>query len=597
MNELTEITEIGTILKKKGLSSSQQVDALNAYCKRIYYSDQDSSFLGASNSYELALSSGYEKGRAIAEVYLGFYYWWNNNLKKCTVLLEDAIPILVKHRIYTEYGLAKLITILVLWAKGEMEEAFDVVHKALIEIESITTKNNMATARLSGALGVMYYDLNELDLSLTNYNRAKIHSRSNTDFSFKAYINIGIAAIKKKQNKLSAAKSILEQAIEQSKVHGMWVLEARACYEIGTIFKLENNLERAAEFMEHSYRLREIHHAKPGMVSNLIALAEIEIIKKKNNVALEKLNTALKIATTENLKPKQTRILYLISNLYEEQGDLDSAFTFLKKHNTIAREVELEEKTNRLKNIQLKYTIEKAKKDAESQRKINLELKKANKLITKQKNELATSNHEKEILLKEIHHRVKNNMQIISSLMALQSLQVNDKKLGAELLTTRHRIQSMAMIHEMLYSTGEFSTIDYEQYLKQLINRLISSIKGAENNIEVRVEAKSIKLNMDTSIPLGLLINELVTNSLKYAFPNGDGGNISVVIKSDSQYYTMRVSDNGIGFPADYDFESTSSLGLRLVMNLVVQLEGSLVRSSTKGTQYDITFKKIESIV
>jgi len=575
MNELTEITEIGTILKKKGLSSSQQVDALNAYCQRIYYSDQDSSFLGASNSYELALSSGYEKGRAIAEVYIGFYYWWNNNLKKCTVLLEDAIPILLKHRIYTEYGLAKLITILVLWAKGEMEEAFDVVHKALIEIESITTKNNMATARLSGALGVMYYDLNELDLSLTNYNRATIHSGSNTDFSFKAYINIGIAAIKKKQNKLSAAKSILEQAIEQSKVHGMWVLEARACYEIGTIFKLENNLERAAEFMEHSYRLREIHHAKPGMVSNLIALAEIEIIKKKNNVALEKLNTALKIATTENLKPKQTRILYLISNLYEEQGDLDSAFTFLKKHNTIAREVELEEKTNRLKNIQLKYNIEKAKKDAESQRKINLELKKANKLITKQKNELATSNHEKEILLKEIHHRVKNNMQIISSLMALQSLQVNDKKLGAELLTTRHRIQSMAMIHEMLYSTGEFSTIDYEQYLKQLINRLISSIKGAENNIEVRVEAKSIKLNMDTSIPLGLLINELVTNSLKYAFPNGDG----------------------IGFPADYDFENTSSLGLRLVMNLVVQLEGSLVRSNTKGTQYDITFKKIESIV
>ena len=206
MNELTEITEIGTILKKKGLSSSQQVDALNAYCKRIYYSDQDSSFLGASNSYELALSSGYEKGRAIAEVYIGFYYWWNNNLKKCTVLLEDAIPILVKHRIYTEYGLAKLITILVLWAKGEMEEAFDVVHKALIEIESITTKNNMATARLSGALGVMYYDLNELDLALTNYNRAKIHSRSNTDFSFKAYINIGIAAIKKKAKQIICSK-------------------------------------------------------------------------------------------------------------------------------------------------------------------------------------------------------------------------------------------------------------------------------------------------------------------------------------------------------------------------------------------------------
>lgn len=223
------------------------------------------------------------------------------------------------------------------------------------------------------------------------------------------------------------------------------------------------------------------------------------------------------------------------------------------------------------------------------------DLKFKNRDIEIQNVEINHRAKEKELLLKEIHHRVKNNMQIISSLMALQSRQVNDNKLGAELLTTRHRIQSMAMIHEMLYSTGEFSTIDYEKYLKQLIDGLVASIRGSDSNIEVQIEAKSIRLNMDTAIPLGLLINELVTNSLKYAFPNDAVGSISIVINHVSPHYAMSVSDDGVGFPEDYDFENTSSLGLRLVKNLVTQLEGSLVRGNTKGTRYDITFKKIDS--
>jgi two-component sensor histidine kinase len=223
------------------------------------------------------------------------------------------------------------------------------------------------------------------------------------------------------------------------------------------------------------------------------------------------------------------------------------------------------------------------------------DLKFKNRDIEIQNVEINHRAKEKELLLKEIHHRVKNNMQIISSLMALQSRQADDNQLGAELLTTRHRIQSMAMIHEMLYSTGEFSTIDYEKYLKQLINGLVASIRGAESNVEVQIEAKSIRLNMDTAIPLGLLINELVTNSLKYAFPNGAVGNLSIVINHVEPHYTMCISDDGVGFPEDYDFEKASSLGLRLVMNLVTQLEGTLVRGNAKGTRYDITFKKVDS--
>ena len=596
MTDLINITELNTFLKKKGFDSKQKVDALNACCQHIYYTDQDASFMHASNAHDLALSSGYEKGRAIAEVYLGFYYWWHNNIKKCLVLLEDALPVLLEHHIYTEYGLAKLVTILILWSRGEMEAAFDVVHKGFIEIESITPKKNMATARLNGALGVMYYDLNELDLSLSNYNRALIHAKSSSDDSFKVYINIGIAAIKKKQNKLSTAKSLLQQVIKQSEDHQMlWMMEARARYEIGTIYKLEDKLDRATESLEQSYSIRKLHQAKPGMVSNLIALAEIEILQKKNDEALERLNTALQIAALENLKPKQSRILSLISSLYEERGDIQLAFEFLKQHNTIAIEVELEEKTNRLKHIQLRYTIEKAKKDAASQREINQKLKKANTLITKQKNALATSNHEKELLLKEIHHRVKNNMQIIASLVSLQVRNIKDLNTVNELEQIRNRITAMAMIHEMLYQSRDLAQINYGKYIKKMVQSLVDSMKDYKAKIHLKFNVRNIHLNVDTAIPLGLIINELITNSLKYAFPNGDGGCISLEINPGHDHYVLNISDDGVGFPVDFDDKASTSLGIMIVKNLVIQLEGTLVRKNTKGTSYAITFKKIDS--
>jgi two-component sensor histidine kinase len=477
-----------------------------------------------------------------------------------------------------------------------MEGAFDVVHKGFIEIESITPKKNMATARLNGALGVMYYDLNELDLSLSNYNQALIHAKSSSDYSFKAYINIGIAAIKKKHNKLSAAKSLLQQVIKQStETQMMWMMEARARYEIGTIYKLEDKLDLATEFLEQSYSIRKLKEAKPGMVSNLIALAEIEILQKKNDEALERLNTALQIAALENLKPKQSRILSLISSLYEERGDIQLAFEFLKQHNTIAREVELEEKTNRLKHIQLRYTIEKAKKDAASQRDINQKLKNANTLITKQKNALATSNHEKELLLKEIHHRVKNNMQVIASLVSLQVRNIKDVTTVYELEQIRNRITAMAMIHEMLYQSKDLAQINYGKYIKKMVQSLVDSMKDYKAKIHLKLNVRQIHLNVDTAIPLGLIINELVTNSLKYAFPNGDSGCITLKITEGQDQYEMHIGDDGVGFPKGFDYDKSTSLGIRLVHNLVEQLDGSLNRTNGVGTHYAITFKEIDS--
>jgi two-component sensor histidine kinase len=208
---------------------------------------------------------------------------------------------------------------------------------------------------------------------------------------------------------------------------------------------------------------------------------------------------------------------------------------------------------------------------------------------------LQASMTEKDALLREVHHRVKNNMQVITSLLSLQANKVKDGLLDEEFKYTQYRIRSMAMVHEMLYGTGNLAAVDYEQYLQELIGMLVVSIKGYNNNIETHLDAGGIQLNIDTAIPAGLLINELLTNALLHGIPGDSSGRIEVAIKELPEHYELRVSDNGPGFLVDNDNAEITSLGLSLVDTLVLQLDGTLHRESIDGTTYLITFKQIES--
>lgn len=204
---------------------------------------------------------------------------------------------------------------------------------------------------------------------------------------------------------------------------------------------------------------------------------------------------------------------------------------------------------------------------------------------------------ERNTLLKEIHHRVKNNLQVITSLLNLQSRYVKDDEMKSLLKYSQYRIQSMALLHETLYKSTDLSKINYSNYINQLVSGLIVSMKGSNNNIELDLDIEPIHFNIDTSIPLGLAINEIITNSLKYAF-NDDKGIISVKLKKHlNDTYLLEIGDNGRGFPKDVTFRNTESLGLKLVHKLVLQLEGNIEKDNTKpGTNYIIHFQEIQEI-
>jgi two-component sensor histidine kinase len=199
---------------------------------------------------------------------------------------------------------------------------------------------------------------------------------------------------------------------------------------------------------------------------------------------------------------------------------------------------------------------------------------------------------EKEILLKEIHHRVKNNLQVISSLLNLQAGTISDNSIKAVVLESQARVKSMALIHQLLYETEQFSSIDFSIYLNQLMTSLHGTFKNSNQKIQYFIHSEPILLDIDKAIPLGLITNELVTNAYKYAFENLEEGIIEIELKSTGNgNYMLKISDNGKGLPDSFNPEHSSTLGLKLVHLLTTQIDGTLDIINTNGASYIISFQ------
>lgn len=205
--------------------------------------------------------------------------------------------------------------------------------------------------------------------------------------------------------------------------------------------------------------------------------------------------------------------------------------------------------------------------------------------------QLKASLKEKEVMLKEIHHRVKNNMQIMSSLLDLQAATIQDEQVLELFKESQGRIKSMALIHERLYGSKDLAHIDFADYVESLTHHLLHSYGAVANNVTLNLDIGPLLLSIETAIPCGLIINELISNAFKHAFPNGRSGKIWVELDpaGDSQL-SLVVRDDGVGLPPDFDFYRTSSLGITLVNTLVKQIEGSIELESKAGTAVKIIF-------
>jgi PAS domain S-box-containing protein len=274
----------------------------------------------------------------------------------------------------------------------------------------------------------------------------------------------------------------------------------------------------------------------------------------------------------------------MITSLYKNLNDRNIILKKLKEEGKLEEyEVEMVTRTGEPVNVLIS-----AKRDGETILGMIMDItenKRSQDLIKK-------SLREKEMLLKEIHHRVKNNLMVISSLLSLQSRYIKDEVSKSIFKESQNRARSMALIHELLYRSSDLKRINFGDYIKTLTNELFRMYVTDPDRIELNINVEDVMLDINTAIPLGLIVNELVSNSMKHAFPNDMKGKIDIEFKLEYGIYSMIVSDNGVGFPKDYDLEVSDSLGLRIVNSLTEQIDGQIELERKNGTRYIIKFKE-----
>jgi PAS domain S-box-containing protein len=203
---------------------------------------------------------------------------------------------------------------------------------------------------------------------------------------------------------------------------------------------------------------------------------------------------------------------------------------------------------------------------------------------------LLASLKEKEVMLKEIYHRVKNNLQVVNSILSIQVQSIKDDDARKVFIESSTRIKAMGLVHEMLYRTGDLSHIELGKYAGELFKNLNEIYRAKDNHIEFIVNSEDVQLNLENAIPCGLILNELISNTFKYAFPNGHSGKITLIIQKHKKNIVLIYGDNGIGLPLEVDFYHTHTLGLQLINKLTKQIDGTVTLNRDKGTVFTLTF-------
>lgn len=351
------------------------------------------------------------------------------------------------------------------------------------------------------------------------------------------------------------------------------------------IRKRRRKVEKALKESEKNYR-------------DLVDNALVGVYKTNINGQIlfinESLANLLEYETVEEAKSIN------INSIYKNSREREDFMALLKKEGKIEKyEAELFTKSGKTLNVILS-----AKFDGVYISGMAMDITERKKA----ENAIKKSLDEKEVLIREIHHRVKNNMQIISSLLSLQSRYIDDKKTFELFRDSQNRVKSMALIHEKLYQSANLAEVDFKEYIKNLTTDLIRSYGVAPGAISLSINVNKISLGVNTAIPCGLIINELLTNSIKHAFkvsessespigpfmsPNGKKSKINIELHQITEdEYKLIFSDNGIGLPENFEFKDIKSLGLRLVNSLTEQLNGKINLKQGNGTKFIITFTK-----
>ncbi len=511
--------------------------------------------------------------------------------------------------------------------QGRVVDALEYYHKSLRIREEIRDKQGIAESLNN--IGVIYVNQGELDQALKYYLKSLAAKEDLGNKKSIATSLNNIAAIYRNKGEIKKALWYYKLSLVLREELGDERGVSISLNNIGSVYNRIDSLDLALDYYQRALLIRNKIGDKRGEANGLSSIGNIYM--KRGNVQLAKKYAKQSLLLSEELGfPERIKgAANLLSRVYKSEKKWKKAFEMQQLHHKMKDSLRNEETELASIKKQASYEIEKVEKEKKLMAKEsdlqNLKLNRdkiiglffiiafvlllvlvfvmyrgyrktilINELLEKQELKSIKILEEKNVMLKEIHHRVKNNLQVVSSLLRLQSHEIEDESILGMFNESQNRILSMARLHEQMYMSEDLKNINIQEHFIHLINELIKDYQ-LETKIQTDVEIGEIELGIKTLVPLGLIINEMISNSLKYGFVDRDSGKVKVHIKHvEAIKYELLIGDDGVGMNQKSNIEESSTFGSELIQLFADQLNGVVKRLDEPGTMFSIVFDKID---
>lgn len=502
---------------------------------------------------------------------------------------------------------------------GSNQESLENFLKAM---DIVKDKEDTASIRFIASiysnLSGIYFNLGQLDRAQKYTEQSITIAQQLNDGDQLAYAYVGLALILDNQGDLEGAADAHRKAANYISEHNIEYLKGFNKLNLAEIYEKQDNLPEA----ERLYK-ELIEDEGMSVEVSLSGYANLAMIKLENGNPREGIALAKELLEIAGERDAITQVKdahEILYQAYEKLGDFESSLSELQEFMHIKDSLLNMESINALNEMEKKYETALKERQIESlaleneqnqllldkqssEKKLYIlaiitlliligfgarqvsQKSKFNRILTSKNETISNALSEREVLLKEIHHRVKNNLQIISSLLNLQSRFIKDKTAVDAVQEGRNRVKSMALIHQKLYQQDNIQGIYMPEYIDNLTSSLLSSYKASNDKIHIKKEVDTINLDIDTAIPLGLILNELLTNSLKYAFVDRKEGTLQIKLTEIDKKLILEVSDDGVGMKNDEE-GNKNSFGLTLIESLAEKLDASVEMNQNEGTQH-----------
>ena len=468
--------------------------------------------------------------------------------------------------------------------QGRSDIALEFYHKSLKIREELKYKTGISVSLNN--IGVVYKNEKEFDKALEYYQKSLAIKEVLKDEKGISHVLNNIGTIYKEQGKLTMALVKYEESLKMTSALNDYRWMAITLFNMGSVYLKQGNSTKAYNCASRSLDIsQKIGH--PELIRDASEVLK-EIYSKGHNWKDAFEMQELYVTMRDSIRNKKTEADATEQRITYEVKKKEQEIRLLSVQNDVLqREKEVQQlRINKNKIIKTVFLVGGilAFLSAFFFYVVSKKRKAVNKLLKKQ-------DDEKKIMLKEIHHRVKNNLQVINSLLRLQSKEIKDQEIVDKFKETQKRVITIAALHEKMYHSENLKNINLKEHIESIVKDLVTSY-ALDKKIEVKIDIEEITIGLRTLVPLGLIINEIIVNSLKYAFNNSNEGVINLQIKQlDKRIFEMLIGDNGVGFKS---YKNTSGFGSKLITIFTKQLNGVIELIEGSGTTYKIIFEKID---